>query len=163
MHYFTFIELLFISGEFLLLPAYISATLNEKHDWILPISLCVIPPSISFFIFDNPSILPQALSGIYITYYCFKYFKFLFVTKKVFSLAKAPHFWIVLGIMICYTGSIPSSVSMLVLEVVGTSQLEHGFANFLVNLFLILNIIMHSFFNKAFTCSQEQQSFYSFQ
>lgn len=161
--YFTFFELTFIYAEILLLPTYISKILNVRHNFIIPLVLCVFPSITSFFLFKNPSIISQAISGIYITYYCFKYFKFLFTTNRIFSIGNSKHFWIILGIMICYTGSIPSSVNMMILETIGTSNIEHSIANVMVNLYLMLNITMHSLFNKAFACNQEQQSSYSFQ
>jgi hypothetical protein len=157
------LELLFINGEILLLPAYISTVINKKHNWKIPIFLCIIPPIISYYLFESVTIISQAISGIFISYYCISYLNWIFTTKKIFSLSRSNHFWIILGIMICYTASIPSCISILLLFSAGSTNLDFAFADFLINFYLFLNIIMHSFFNKAFTCNKEQQSYYLFQ
>ena len=161
--YFPLFELIFLFSEIILLPAFICSTMNLKQNKIMLILLCIIPPIISQLLFNYPTFLSQAISGIYISIYCIKYLKWLLSTKKIFPLAQTRHFWIVIGIMICYTATIPSCFTILLLHSVAKTELETQFADLIINFYLILNITMHIFFLKALTCDKVQKSSFSYQ
>lgn len=149
--------LFFFWTEIILLPAYISSVIETKHKWSLPIALLITTFLASLFYIDIVISILQLFSGIYITIYCLKYLKWLFVDENIIERHNSIHFWIIMGIMVCYTASIPSCLGLFLLDIFGTTPAHGNFATGLSLLFLIFNIIMHCFFIKAFSWKEVTQ------
>lgn len=142
--------LIFIWTEIILLPGYISSIIESKHNWVFPISLVLSTIILSYFFSETIADFLQLFSGIYITFYCLKYLKWLFTNDNILEIRSSMHFWIIIGIMFCYTASIPSCLGYFLLESFGNSINHTIFASALSWLYVILNITMHCFFIKAF-------------
>lgn len=153
----NFTYLFFIWTEIILLPAYISMVMGIKHTWSLPITLVFSTFIVSLFYIDIIISILQLVSGIYITIYCLIYLKWLFVDENIIERRNSIHFWIAMGIMVCYTASIPLCLGLTLLDFFGTTPTEGKFAVTLTWLFLIFNIIMHCFFIKAFSWKKVTQ------
>jgi hypothetical protein len=146
---------IYIWAEIILLPLYINKTIRIKHSPIAPIVFCLILSIISLVWLGNTYAILQAISGIYISYHCFVYLTNLFKRSNTIDLSTSPSFWIVIGIITCYTASIPACLAILYLFIVDDKEL-FSVADPVFYYFMFTNIIMHIFFIKAFTCKSHQ-------
>jgi hypothetical protein len=153
----TYAYITFIWSEITLLPAYINSVMQRKHNWFLPISVVLITFFLSFKYVSIVDSFLQLFSGVYITIFCFKYLKWLFSINDTFNLLKTNHFWIVIGIMFCYTASLPSCITAFIFGIFGNSP-EHKRMEYLMTpIYMLLNMTMHCFFIKAFKWTEELQ------
>lgn len=153
----NFSFLIFICAEIILLPAYTSSIIGTKHSWTLPISIVISSLLISFFYFELVATTIQLFSAIFISIYCLRYLKWYVTNANNQELNISISFWIIMGIMVCYTASIPSCIGYFLLKILGNSPRHAQFAGSIIGLFILLNIFMHVFFIKAFTWKPEQQ------
>jgi hypothetical protein len=147
---------LFIVGEILLLPAYIRTIIGEKNIWHVPIIISIIIPSISYYFLKSPTAILQVFSGIYISYYCIKYLLLIFTSNNTISFPKTKHYWIIIGLMTCYTASIPACIGALYFDLNQQANPDYHMSNLMLTLFTLLNIAMHFLFNKAFLWKEKQ-------
>lgn len=148
---FGIANLIFVFGEVILLPSYIKKTISQEINWLFPTISVISLSIISYFLTEDISSLSQIFSGLYITYYIIKYFHWLFTTKKIFNLSSTTHFWIILGLMVAYTASIPACIGMLFTDFFPHINTNRNFSNTMLSFFTLLNISMHILFTKAFT------------
>ena len=145
----TILVVVFSWVEIFLISYYIKDVTGENKEIFIPLSLCIISPIISKILLEDYHLLPMVTSCIYITFYTFKYIKWIFHKESNISLKETRHYWIVLGIMLCYTTSIPYWISDLFLQRSFADMYHHLSRAFFIY-FVCLNVIMHLFFIKAF-------------
>lgn len=155
--YVFWIELFFTFCEILFLTNYISSIIEIKKSIITPSTIFILSSSCSYIAFKDPTIIPLLLTEIYLTIYAFLYIIWLFKNNSFFVLKKARHYWIVMGIIICYTLSIPYWISDTFIKINGTTQLYQEVSLILFISFIIFNMFMFILFIKAFLCKVQQQ------
>lgn len=154
MFFFAFIEIT-------LLPSYISSIIRKKINIPVVIIISIITFSILNYLHIPPSSILYLLCNIFITVYVFRYFIWLFKVNERLQLKETPHYWIIMGIFICYTGSIPYFFSELFLLKIGGFEAYNKLAQFTFLTYLILNICMYIFFIKSFKCKINHQKLLS--
>lgn len=147
---FDNINVIFEFGEIVLLPAYISETIGKRHNWNTVIIICSIFLILSVYNVSLFEPIIQLFTTVFISSYCLKYLLWIFNSEEIINITKTKHFWIIIGIMICYTSSLPSSFAALLLTLIGTENKFNAFINSLYLAYFILNVIMHCFFIKSF-------------
>lgn len=148
--------LTFLWSEITLLPAYLVSTIGHKPSWTFPISIVLLTFIISLFYIDLTISYLQIFSGIYVSYFCIQYLIWLFTNENIYEISHKKHFWITMGIMVCYTASIPSCIGYLLLTTLGETENDYHLASSLNWFFLLLNITMHLLFIKAFSWTRDQ-------
>lgn len=150
MFFFAFVEITF-------LPSYITSVIRKK----INITIVVVVSIITFYILNLFNIPPSSIlylsCNIFITVYVFRYFIWLFTVNERLQLKETPHYWIIMGIFVCYTGSIPYFISELFLLKIGGFEVYNKLAQFTFLTYLILNICMYVFFIKSFKCKTKHQ------
>lgn len=154
------VVLLFSGCEIFFLSYYIQTITRKKIHVIFPISVFVISPIISIVLFKNPTILPLLTTELYLTYFVFLYIRWLFLKKEFFILHHASHYWIVIGIILCYTASIPYWISDVLIKSSGIWKLHIDITLILFNVYIAMNSFMFVLFIKGFLCQKQQRTFY---
>lgn len=140
--------------EIFLIPFYISEIISIKKDFLTPSIIAISSPILSILLLHSLHELPYLFTNIYISYYIFKYFKWIFTYDKQFDLLKTSHFWIVLGILLCYTTSLPYFITDLIIYTWARKDFHHNVDLNLFVIFLILHMIMTILFVKGFKLVQ---------
>jgi hypothetical protein len=147
---FWLYELLFSWCEIFLISFYISDIISKNKKILPPALICIICPALSFLLLKNLHEIPLLASNIYLTYYVFLYFRWIFTSKTQFNLLKASHFWIVLGVCLCYSTTIPYWITELIIWTWGGMDLHEKIDLNLFSIFIILNMIMYILFIRSF-------------
>lgn len=150
---------LFTCCEVLFLSFYISAILNKKIGYFTPISICIASLIGSQILFKVPSTLPSLTTELYLTYFGYLYVRWLFLKKNFFILQHTKHYWIVIGIILCYTASIPYWIGDVLIRSSGILELYTDIVLILFMVYIAMNIFMFLLFIKGFLC-QKQHSYY---
>jgi hypothetical protein len=140
--------------EIFLIPLYISEVTSIKKDYITPSVLAISSPILSIKLLHSLHELPYLLTNIYISYYIFKYFRWIFNYDKQLDLLKTSHFWIILGILLCYTTSIPYFITDLIIYTWARKDFHTNVDLNLFIIFLILHMIMTLLFTKGFSLAR---------
>ncbi len=151
---------IFACCEIFLLPNYIATVIGEKNNYFIQIIICIGTYILSRLLINNYTSILYLISNVYITIYVCKYFIWLFKIKEVINLKNASHYWIVMGICVCYTGSIPYWISEIIILKIKGYQYYSELANVTFNIYIILNIFMYILFSKALLCTTKQQKYY---
>ncbi len=144
--------IVFTIAEYFLLPAYIAKVIDKGYKIFFPLIVFLLATILSKASANSFSLLPEAISGIYISYWGFKYLNRLLSSEKTTRITHHPNFWIILGMMSCYTTTIPLSIFSFVTDGLMGEELKKV-ANQILLIFLFANTIMHLFFIKAFLCT----------
>lgn len=142
--------------ELFLIPFYISEIISTRKDFFAPTFLAISSPILSIILLNNIHELPYLITNIYISYFIFKYFKWIFNYDKQLDLLKTSHFWIVLGLLLCYTTSIPYFITDLIIYTWARGALHNNVDLNLFIIFLILHMIMTVLFVKGFTLARNR-------
>lgn len=155
--------LMYLAGcsEILLIPNYISTIMSKKKQIFTQIGICLTSFMISNYFVQNPTTLIYLFSNLYITLYTGKYFIWLFRNNEKLDLKHTPHYWIIMGICICFTGSIPYYLSELLIIKFESIEVFSEISSTFHSTFIILNITMYFFFIKAFLCKKKFLKSYS--
>ncbi|KIC91988.1 hypothetical protein OI18_22180 [Flavihumibacter solisilvae] len=154
------LQLIFIFSEIILIPKYISLLIGREHSFKIPVTICLSMPIISLFSFNSASLIPQAFSGFYVTYFCYLYIRWLLSSTSNFQLRSYQHFWIIAGLTICYAGSLLICLAILIVTVTMEAPISDNLNENIFAYFVIGNIIMHLSFIKAFLCKKQTQIHY---
>jgi hypothetical protein len=155
--------LMYLGGcsEILLIPNYISTIIGKKKQIPLQIGICVTIFMASNYLVQNPVTLLYLFSNLYLTFYSCRYFIWLFKNNENLNLKNTPHYWIIMGICICFTGSIPYYLSEFFIIRFESSEVFDVISSTFHSTFIILNVTMHIFFIKAFICKKKFQKSFS--
>lgn len=138
--------------EITLIPYYIASTIGKKKNILLEISMCFLGYFLSKFILKSTTTILYLICNIYITIYVCRYFIWLFSTNERLLLKNTPHYWIIMGICICYTGSIPYFISELFILKLGGFEAYNKIVDIAFLTYIVLNISMYILFIKSFRC-----------
>jgi hypothetical protein len=152
---------LFACVEIIFLPNYIASIIGEKKGYLMQIIICSTAFILSNILVKNPTTVFFLICNIYITYYVCKYFIWLFKGDERFDLKKTNHYWIIMGISICYTGSIPYFIAELFILRFGKFELYNSLVQIIFSTYIVLNISMYLFFVKSFLCKKISQKYLS--
>ena len=150
---------MYIAGclEILLIPNYISSIIGKIKTYHTQIIICSSTFILSILAVQTPTTLLYLFSNLYITYYTCQYFIWLFKTNEKLDLKATTHYWLIMGLCICFTGSIPYYLSELfILKFEGHEVYDKLVKSFHAT-FIILNITMYILFIKAFICKRKSQ------
>lgn len=155
--------LMYFAGcsEILLIPNYISTIMGNKKQIVTQIGICFTSFMISNYFFQNPTTLIYLFSNLYITLCSGKYFIWLFRNNEKLDLKNTPHYWIIMGICICFTGSIPYYLSEVLIIKFESNEVFSEISSTFHSTFIILNVTMYFFFIKAFLCKKKFLKSYS--
>jgi hypothetical protein len=155
--------LMYLAGcsEILLIPNYISTIIGKKKQIVLQVSICVTIYMASNYFVQNPITLLYLFSNLYITLYSGQYFIWLFKNNEKLNLKNTPHYWIIMGICICFTGSIPYYLSEFLIIRFESIEVFYQISSTFHSTFIILNVTMYIFFIKAFLCKKKFQKSFS--
>lgn len=156
-----FLVLLFNGCEIFLLSFYVQTITRKKRDFLYPFAVFTLSPILSIILFKNPTILPLLSTEIFLTHFAFKYIKWLFEGDRILKLNNSKHYWIMMGIILCYTISIPFWISFILVLASGESELYTLINEVLFIFYILLNIIMFILFIKAFLCNPQHQQYSS--
>jgi len=154
---------MYIAGcsEILLIPNYISTIIGKKKQITIQLIICASTFMLSNYIVQNPTTILYLLSNLYITYFACLYFIWLFKNNEKLDLKKTTHYWIVMGICICFTGSIPYYLSEILIVKFESEEIYSQISSTYHTTFILLNITMYFFFIKAFLCKTKSQKSFS--
>lgn len=147
--------------EIILLPNYIASIIGEKKGYLIQIIICSTSYIFSNLLANNPTTVFFLICNIYITYYVCKYFVWLFKGDERFDLKKTNHYWIIMGISICYTGSIPYFIAEMFILRFGKFELYENIVQIIFSTYILLNISMYLFFVKSFLCKKTSPKYLS--
>lgn len=153
---FTTLLILFSWAEIYFIPKYIGYVIEKKPKITTQLILFFLPPILSNIIFNDLTLLSMLLSVIYISFYNYKYLIWLFLNKRTITLEEIRHAWIIMGIIISYTASIPYWLSDILFHANGNQPTISSINKVLFAIYVLLNIIMYLFFIKAFLCKSKQ-------
>lgn len=160
-NYLLIIVFLYTCCEVFLLSNYICAIINKKIHLIIPLFLCFSSLIFSYIFFKSPIILPLLTTELYLTYFAFLYIRWLFTKKEFYILQQSSHYWIVMGIILCYTASIPYWIGDVLIKSSGIWQLHTDVTLILFIFYVVMNMFMFILFIKAFLCEKQQHISYS--
>lgn len=147
---FFYFSIFYSWCEIFLIPFYISEIIGKKKNFIIPTTLCISTPLISYYFLGNMHEIPLLTSNFYLSYFIFLYFKWVFKTPRHYDLINSSHFWIAIGILLSYTTTIPYFITDLVLYSWAKGRLYDYLDLTLFIIFLILNMIMYLMFLRSF-------------
>ena len=150
MYCFACIEIIFI-------PNYIASIIGKKKRYLVQIITCASAFILSNIVVKNPTSLFFLICNLYITYYVCKYFIWLFKGTDRLELKQTSHYWIIMGICFCYTGSIPYFIAELFILRFGGDELYDELVQIIFSTYIILNISMYIIFIKTFSCRKIYQ------
>ncbi|MBC6492630.1 hypothetical protein BC349_16330 [Flavihumibacter stibioxidans] len=146
--------------EVFFLSYYISTIINKKVHFAIPLLLCITSLIFSLAFFKSPTILPLLTTELYLTFFAFLYIRWLFTKRNFFILQQTRHYWIVMGIILSYTASIPYWIGDVLIKSSGIWQLHIDVTLILFIFYVIMNTLMFVSFIKAFLCKQQQHTSY---
>ena len=158
--YLHILVFLFTCCEVIFLSFYISAILNKKIKYFVPSAFCIISLIASIILFKSLITLPYLTTELYLSYFGFLYIKWLFLKKDFFILKHTNHYWIVIGIILCYTASIPYWIADVLIKSSGIFELHRQYTLILFIAYIAMNIFMFILFIKGFLCQKQQTYFF---
>jgi hypothetical protein len=138
--------------EIVILPSYIASVIGRKKNIAVAIIISILALLISEILIKTTTSVIYLFCNIYITFYVYKYFIWLFSEKDRLVLKHTPHYWIIMGICICYTTSIPYFIAELFLIKLGGFEAYRKVGNIAFLTYILLNICMFILFIKSFKC-----------
>lgn len=144
----------FAFAESFFLPNYIASIIGSQKVFATPIIICSLSIVTSLILHIDISSIIYLTSNIYISYYVCRYFVWLFKQNASYNLATTRHYWIIMGICACYSGSISYWISGLVIFNYGSIDLYTKISNTFFEMYILINIGMYLLFLKAFTCTK---------
>ncbi len=141
------LQMVYLGAEIILLPTYMNSVMGKETNYTYPGLIIVFATIVSFYASNFTADALSVFNGLYITFYCIKYIKWLLTQETIYQYKTLPHFWIVFGTMLCYTSTIPTSLAHYILR----GKFGDITSAFLL-LFFIYNSVMHLFFIKAVKC-----------
>ncbi len=152
---------IFACCETIILPNYLASIIKKKKGNTFQIIICTSALFISQFVANNYTSLIYLVSNIYISYYVYCYFIWLFNGNEDVDLKKSTHYWVVMGICVCYCGSVPYWFAELIILNQSGFLLYNQIAKLIFIMYIILNISMYLLFIKAFICQIKRQKYFS--
>lgn len=160
-YFLTHFQTLFYLSEIFLLVAYIKDIIGMKKSYVVSVVFVAIFPFVSLLLTNYLTDLGEAFVGIYITALSLKYFYWLMKNDEPLVLVKTKHFWIITGMMICYSTTITTSIFTLIM-LLRPYHSDRYFMDIGFNFtFKVMNILMHIFFIKGFICTEARNSYLS--
>ncbi|KYP14677.1 MAG: hypothetical protein A1D16_09770 [Flavihumibacter sp. CACIAM 22H1] len=147
----------FACCEVFFLPNYIASIIGVKKNVYTQITICIVAFILSRIITQNATSVLYLVANLYITLYVCRYFLWLFKNNENLILSETPHYWIIMGICVCYTGSIPYFISEIIIFKFKGFQLYNQIASMIFIMYIVLNICMFVLFIKAFLCMIKHQ------
>lgn len=141
--------------EIFYLPNYIGKIIGEKPNPWTQALICISTFLISIFYLKRSTSITYLFTNLYISVFVFKYFLWLFKRNNFFNLNRTRHYWITMGICICYAGSIPYWISEIFIIKIGGYEVYNKIADSIFIMYITLNIAMYLLFYKAFLCKTQ--------
>ena len=150
----------FTIAEIILLPSFLSNLISKKYNPTLPLIIAVAIPISLKYIFkavDFDLSLNYLLSGVLISYHCYRVVVYELFPNSVNKQIRATNYMFVYGIRICYISAIPFSIGF-VAHLLSTNVYKiHVDSHWVEPAFLIANIIQHIFFFIPFRWNLQRQ------
>lgn len=155
-NYFQIIIIIFSWCEIFFISQYISSVIGRKKNTFRLVAICLLSPICSYILLHDYTLFPMLITGIYLSYCSYLYLEFLITQKNNVNVSTTPHYWIILGTIVCYTASIPYWISEILFKLSNIEELNYELSQILFTIFVILNICLHLIFIKAFICKYQQ-------
>jgi hypothetical protein len=132
--------------------------INPKPIFIIGAGI-VYPIYFSFFInhpFGDLNTITITVMSVVFTLYCLYYYYLLLKDENFIEIKTHPQFWWVTGVLFYYFGSTMSNIfdGLFTVKIIGFVTLRYS-------IYIVLNLILYSFWLYSFICRMKQQKLQS--